>query len=972
MSGALPPCKCSGRQSVLRTVQKDGPNKGKRFAACSAYPGCGFFMWWNGPEPTSSTTNSITAPPGPPALTSPSIALRSTATTSVLQVKCEVQLYFELGSSQAQDMVSVTFPSAAAVAAVVQKLLRERRESFGTRELTPQNFLIPIQSYPEMCRALEGLARGTPPCPVEIEHVPKHVFQAYDRAKQVTRQDLDVGRIPEFLLSKLRPFQRDGVQFVIDHNGRAMIGDEMGLGKTVQAIASASYYSSEWPLMILCPCSLKGTWKRELTHWLPMLEPSRIFVLSANVSGVRPPDGTLVIIVPYSLVCSRQAQLLQLNIQVAIVDESHYLKNYRAKRTTAVANILRSTRRVILLSGTPAVARPLELLSQVNFLMPGFFSFTSFTARYCNGHKNGMGVWDTSGHSHLKELQWLLHRTVLIRRKKETVLKELPNKIRQEVPIEVTATERGAMQRELTELRKRMAEQRGKPSSSVSAPDFSNLKSSIDVYYMSAKAKAPGVCEYLSDLMETGEKFLVFAHHLEMLNAVEKVVKKHCDAEKWEYIRIDGSTPEHGRSGLVEHFRTTEDCKVAILSMLAAGTGLTFTPCSNVVFTELHWTPAILAQCEDRVHRIGQKNCCTAKYLLAQGTIDEILWPILQAKLEVTTTSLDVVVPESEGNNSHHSDENKNADEPKSGRMKMDERVDFARKEDFVNVVSYGNANAEHDATTPSAVAATTDLEKASTLTLDRWFKKTTTTTDAEPPRRTPLIHTVAASSSTNGNICNSGDEEVVLVDTPPTTTASSTVGNSNNVNGSNVNGSNSTTTRTPLLASLFKRPREPQPQSVPAAPPVVVIDLEDGPRTRTSEPTTSDVGITFTEADFMFPEASPSPPTVVVQQQPHQRPLALAPTPDSSPMPKRTKLLAERPSASPSIRLDDHHHHHHADHTMTSTSVSILATSTPATDISREEPTAATAITTTTTSKQSGGDGMSKMAFLAYKFKPK
>ena len=117
------------------------------------------------------------------------------------------------------------------------------------------------------------------------------------------------------------------------------------------------------------------------------------------------------------------------------------------------------------------------------------------------------------------------------------------------------------------------------------------------------------MCEYVSDLLECGAKFLVFAHHLPVLNGVEECVK----AKKAKYIRIDGGTPSSERQRLVSVFQQQADVRVAVLSITAAGTGLTLTAAHTVVFAELHWTPGVLLQAEDRAHRIGQ-NCSSVGF----------------------------------------------------------------------------------------------------------------------------------------------------------------------------------------------------------------------------------------------------------------------------------------------------------------------------------------------------------------------
>jgi len=158
------------------------------------------------------------------------------------------------------------------------------------------------------------------------------------------------------------------------------------------------------------------------------------------------------------------------------------------------------------------------------------------------------------------------------------------------------------------------------------------------MYQETSVSKAPAVLEYLSDLLENEEtSFIVFAHHISLMDAISNFL-----GEKGvKHIRIDGSTPQHSRQALVDTFQDKEDVRVAVLGITSASVGLTLTKASTIIFAELYWTPAQLLQGEDRAHRIGQKRSVDVKYLLAEGTVDDQLWPILKRKLEVVGQSVD-------------------------------------------------------------------------------------------------------------------------------------------------------------------------------------------------------------------------------------------------------------------------------------------------------------------------------------------
>lgn len=162
----------------------------------------------------------------------------------------------------------------------------------------------------------------------------------------------------------------------------------MGLGKTIQSIAIASCYRSEWPILVICPSSVRVNWSNEFVKWLDVC-PLDIRVIMSGKESI----DSLITIVSYDLVhrSSILDDIAKKQFQVIIADESHYIKNNSAKRTTAIVPILKQAKRVILLSGTPALSRPEEVYTQLDALCPKLFpaksGFKEFATRYCAAQK---------------------------------------------------------------------------------------------------------------------------------------------------------------------------------------------------------------------------------------------------------------------------------------------------------------------------------------------------------------------------------------------------------------------------------------------------------------------------------------------------------------------------------------------------------------------------------------------------------
>ncbi|XP_006349875.1 SWI/SNF-related matrix-associated actin-dependent regulator of chromatin subfamily A-like protein 1 isoform X1 [Solanum tuberosum] len=454
--------------------------------------------------------------------------------------------------------------------------------------------------------------------------------------------------IPNSIETKLLPFQREGVRFALQHGGRILLADEMGLGKTLQAIAVVSCVRESWPVLVLAPSALRLHWASMIQQWMNIPSSEILVVLSqcsgSNKGGFKiVPSNTkksihldgVFNIVSYDTVSKLQDLLMASTFKVVIADESHFLKNAQAKRTSASLPLLQKAQYVILLSGTPALSRPIELFKQLEALHPTVYkNVHEYGNRYCKG--GIFGVYQ--GASNHEELHSLIKATVMIRRLKKDVLSELPQKRRQQVFLNLGEKE----MRQVNALFRELEVIKGKRKSAQSEEEANSLKFAeksliSKIYTASAEAKIPAVLDYLGTMVEANCKFLIFAHHQSMIDSIHEYLLK----KKVGCIRIDGSTPSALRQDLVTDFQEKETIKAAVLSIRAGGVGLTLTAASTVIFAELSWTPGDLIQAEDRAHRIGQVSSVNVCYLLANDTVDDIIWDVVQSKLDNLGQMLD-------------------------------------------------------------------------------------------------------------------------------------------------------------------------------------------------------------------------------------------------------------------------------------------------------------------------------------------
>uniref|UniRef100_A0A8C0AV48 Zinc finger RANBP2-type containing 3 n=1 Tax=Buteo japonicus TaxID=224669 RepID=A0A8C0AV48_9AVES len=446
--------------------------------------------------------------------------------------------------------------------------------------------------------------------------------------------------LPERLRKKLLPFQEKGIIFALQRSGRCMIADEMGLGKTIQAIAVSYYYKNEWPLLIVVPSSLRYPWVDEMEKWIPELSPDDISIIQ-NKTDTGRISTSKVTILGYGLLTSDAQTLVDTlyrqNFKVVVIDESHYMKSRNATRSKILLPIVQKALRAILLTGTPALGRPEELFMQIEALFPRRFgTWSEYAKKYCNARVRFFGKrtqWDCRGASNLEELHQLLSE-IMIRRLKNDVLTQLPPKVRQRIPFDLPQAAAKNLNTTFAEWEKLMRNL----NSDATESHFSEVMNLITrMYKETAIAKAGAVKDYIKMMLQNDKlKFLVFAHHLSMIQACTEAVIEN----KVRYIRIDGSVPSAERIHLVNQFQKDPDTRVAILSIQAAGQGLTFTAATHVVFAELYWDPGHIKQAEDRAHRIGQCSSVNIHFLIAKGTMDTLMWAMLNRKAKVTGSTL--------------------------------------------------------------------------------------------------------------------------------------------------------------------------------------------------------------------------------------------------------------------------------------------------------------------------------------------
>ena len=461
-----------------------------------------------------------------------------------------------------------------------------------------------------------------------IEPLPGHVIRILQRQPDTL---FDQSKVPDKLWRTLFPYQKRGIEHALNKfGGRCLLADDMGLGKTRQALAFIGHCKSDTNrVLVACPSYLRYHWHQGILDWLD-IESQLV------KKGNEPIEGS-VVIVSYDM-------LHKLNIptgifDVIVCDESHYVKSRKTKRTKAMTPLVRSARYALLITGTPALNRPIELFSQLYMLRPSYVkNYTAYAARYCNGKATPFG-YDDRGSSNMHELNWILTHGFMVRRLKRDVLTQLPPKIRHTVWLEVKTSELKDV-KTLFGNWKRLNDTIYKlPTGSEQQRKemFERQKTISELFRATSVAKCKAIVSWVIQALSEGRSFIFFAYHKVILNAVEEAVLQ----AGISYMRIDGSTPAHKRQANVKAFQDDAGMRIAILSIMAAGTGVTLTRVSECVMGELYWVPGVMIQAEDRVHRISQTARVNIQYLLGTETLDTYIHPTLCKKLRTLDTLVD-------------------------------------------------------------------------------------------------------------------------------------------------------------------------------------------------------------------------------------------------------------------------------------------------------------------------------------------
>ncbi len=425
-------------------------------------------------------------------------------------------------------------------------------------------------------------------------------------------------KVPGALKATLRDYQTEGYRWMsrlASWGAGACLADDMGLGKTVQAIAFLLSKAQEGPSLIVAPASVIPNWKNELSRFSPSMNVTVFNTVPDRQAAVTDAGPGDVMLITYGVLHTAREILEKKQWCVACLDEAHTIKN----RDTAMsrgAMAIQATYRLIL-TGTPIQNSLSELWNLFRFINPTVLgSYENFSRRFITP------IEAADDKDCRRQLQRLI-RPFILRRTKEEVVEELPEKMDITVPVELSEHEIAVYE----SLRRQAVEQiESATSKSVDVSILAEITrlrrcacdpALVDKSMSGESSKTRLFIDMVKEMPASG-RMLVFSQFTSYL----EMVRHALDEEKIPYLYLDGSTPIKKRGELVAEFQNG-DTPLFLISLKAGGLGLNLTGANYVMHLDPWWNPAIEQQATDRAYRIGQTRNVTVYHLISQHTIEE-------------------------------------------------------------------------------------------------------------------------------------------------------------------------------------------------------------------------------------------------------------------------------------------------------------------------------------------------------------
>ena len=441
--------------------------------------------------------------------------------------------------------------------------------------------------------------------------------------------------IPKELNAALRPYQKDGYLWIARLNSwgaGALLADDMGLGKTIQTIAFLLLKKEEGPSLVVAPASVAPNWKTEMEKFAPTLNVQILNFASNRSKVIQDAKAGDVIITTYGILLSIQDIITKKHWNVACLDEAHIIKNRGAKTSAAAMKIQADNR--VMLTGTPVQNHLGELWSLFQFVNPGLLgNYEHFSQKFI------IPIEGYQDKEKQEQLEHIVH-PFMLRRTKQAVLKELPEKTEIYHTVEMNRDEL-AIYESIRIRAERMLQEGGLDINMHVLAEITRLRQAacsaqlIEPKWTGDCSKITALVELLQGVIEGGNRALVFSQFVSFFD----LVRRELDRLGMKYFYIDGSVPLKQRSEMVDAFQKGEN-PLFLISLKAGGLGLNLTGANYVFHLDPWWNPAVEQQATDRTYRIGQEQAVTVYHLVSKNTIEEKIIRLHQTKRDLAENIL--------------------------------------------------------------------------------------------------------------------------------------------------------------------------------------------------------------------------------------------------------------------------------------------------------------------------------------------
>ena len=446
--------------------------------------------------------------------------------------------------------------------------------------------------------------------------------------------------LPTTIKADLRPYQKEGFDFLChltDLRLGGILADDMGLGKTLQTLSWLAWLKerngkNHKPALVICPASVLHNWRRETERFTPHL---KVLVLQSgaarhNLRKQIPQHD--IIVTNYALLRRDLEELQKFPFHAVILDEAQFIKNPTAQVTQSVKQLKAEQR--LALTGTPLENRLMDLWSITDFIQPGYLGTQEHFTQTYEPKAEGADSIDAQRIARRRLSAKL--RPLMLRRLKQQVAKDLPDRIEVRRDCELGEAQRKLYLAELRRSREQVMQtvaEKGLAKSKIHVLAALTRLRQICCHPQlvgsdAMSGKTDTLLELLEPLLQEGQKVLIFSQFVQMLRLLET----ECKVRQISTHILTGETKE--RQTVVQNFQDDGNAAVFLLSLRAAGTGLNLTNASYVVLYDPWWNPAVEAQAIDRSHRIGQTRNVHAYRLITPGTVEEKIWELQQRKAQ--------------------------------------------------------------------------------------------------------------------------------------------------------------------------------------------------------------------------------------------------------------------------------------------------------------------------------------------------